>query len=131
MTQSGRAPALELMLDPNRDQTRVVRAAVRTVFLDSLPAVTLQDLLTIVSELVSNAQNYGPGLPFRVSVDVDEDGRPGGEVQDFGRSAFAMPDHDAEPDGGLGLQIVDALAEEWGISGRDGLVWFRARRAED
>jgi two-component sensor histidine kinase len=131
MTPSGRAPALELTLDPTRDQTRAVRAAVRSVFVDSMPAVTLQDLLTIVTELVSNAQTYGPGVPFRVSIDVDEDGRPGGEVQDFGRSSFSLPEHDVDPNGGLGLQIVDALAEEWGIASQDGLVWFRARRAED
>lgn len=81
-----------------------------------LPAEQLEDVLILVSELVTNAVRHGRpeiGLtltlaPTTLTV----------EVRDGGANLPVLPPHAASAPGhtnGRGLIIVDALATTWGI----------------
>jgi anti-sigma regulatory factor (Ser/Thr protein kinase) len=92
----------------------------------------LGDLVLLVSELVTNSVMHGSRSEFEpITLDVVMEGpwiRV--EVRDRG-TGFTLPR--AEPDprrpGGRGLQLVERLAANWGVSREDGgLVWFELRR---
>jgi hypothetical protein len=74
------------------------------------PAPTLYDVLTIVTELVANGVRHGDGRYVRLHLSV-AGGSVLGEVENSGR---AMPrPREIAPDGsGMGLHIVDAIANE-------------------
>jgi hypothetical protein len=96
---------------------------------------TMSDTLLVVTELVSNAMNYG-GVGESLELMV----RVSGDVMWVG---VAQPRRfeRAEPSGnGYGLVLVDVLASRWGtLDSADGtMVWFemsendqRARPASD
>lgn len=89
-----------------------------------LPAPAVSDALLVVTELVANSVCHA-GTPVRVVVEFDGT-----------RVALSVGDHaatrlpDLQPmettcEGGLGLHLVEALAEHWGVTpGRHGkTVW--------
>lgn len=85
------------------------------------------DIRLCVSELATNALVHGTprGREFRVYVTV-EDNSVRVEVHDASpkRPHLCAPDDTA--DRGRGLRLVDALADDWGTSGRTGVgkaVW--------
>jgi anti-sigma regulatory factor (Ser/Thr protein kinase) len=86
----------------------------------------LDDALTVVSELVSNAVRHGDGCPT-LWVDVD-----GGHVTltVVDRSARRPRRREADETGGRGLTIVEAMSVDWGVDGAgDGkAVWARLPR---
>jgi anti-sigma regulatory factor (Ser/Thr protein kinase) len=83
------------------------------------------DLLLVVSELVTNAAVHGPAEPITLHLDASGPGRLRGEVVDQGDRPEAVavraPD---EEGGGLGLVIVDRLAADWGVTAGSTRVWF-------
>jgi anti-sigma regulatory factor (Ser/Thr protein kinase) len=86
---------------------------------DEIDAVTLA-----VSELVTNAVVHGRGL-IEVTVKV-RDGTIRLEVADHGGGRPTLvPTLDAAPTGGLGLHIVDRMANKWGsvLEGERTSVW--------
>ncbi|HTN25263.1 MAG TPA: ATP-binding protein [Solirubrobacteraceae bacterium] len=92
-------------------------------FGDLLAEETLEDVLLVVSELMTNAVLYGEGgVRLRLAVDKDT---VMGEVTDEG-SGFAgrPPAHDAARVGGHGLRIVGHVAERWGTGAEETNVWF-------
>jgi anti-sigma regulatory factor (Ser/Thr protein kinase) len=106
-----------LLLDTGIEARPSNIAPLRRVVTDTLQgwdvASVIDDIVLIVSELVTNAVRYdGPRVDLRVQL------RAGvlRVVVHDGRSA---PDSDLHPDddaeGGRGLQIVEALARSWGI----------------
>jgi two-component sensor histidine kinase len=118
---------LTLELESESTATAEARSELRTLARD-LSQRTLADLLFVVTELVSNGVKYGPGLPIEVLVDVHEDGSVLGLVGDRGGGGIAIR-HLATPEsGGIGLQIVDGLASDWGIGPRKSDVWFQLAR---
>ncbi len=113
--------------------THSVRRARRTIaaFLDpdEVPGAVVEDVLLLVSELVTNAVVHA-GSPAVVRLDADLE-----------RIKVAVADKDAdkrpsvrEPDptspSGRGVLLVDRLAARWGVepqcSGK--LVWFELPR---
>jgi len=98
----------------------------------AVPASARDDILLLVSELVTNAVRHadvGPDRslqielrrwPDRVRVEVAHTG-PGFEHEGV------PPTLDAT--GGWGLVIVDRIADRWGITSRSGAtrVWFELR----
>lgn len=86
------------------------REVVRRQLADVLPAPTLYDVLTIVTELVANGVHHGDGRYVRLHLSV-AGGSVLGDVENSGR---AMPrPREIAPDGsGMGLHIVDAIASE-------------------
>jgi two-component sensor histidine kinase len=98
---------LTIELEPTPAAAGEARQAIGNCLGDSLPAPTVHDLRVIATELVTNAVEHGPDAPIRVSVAVEDDGSVYGEVEDRGRGEIAPDPH------GLGLWIVDALADSW------------------
>lgn len=96
------------------------RTLVRHRFSEKIPADSLYDLLTVVSELVTNAVRHGDGGDIGLAVAVG-DGRIQGEVQNRGEGAVEQVPVDHGRSGGLGLHIVDAIADRWAVRG-DGLT---------
>ncbi|WP_181785949.1 ATP-binding protein [Streptomyces phytophilus] len=85
------------------------------------------DIRVCVSELVTNALVHGTprGRQLRVHVAVD-DGAVRIEVHDASGASPYLRHPAPTDDHGRGLQLVDALADEWGTRDRDGLgklVW--------
>lgn len=114
--------SLEISVQAVPASANLARAAVHSTYADSLPAVALQDLKAIVTELVTNSCRYGPGDPIRVRIGARGQAVLEGEVDDHGRTVFAM--EEIRNEGGLGLHIVDALASEWEVDPAGGSVRF-------
>jgi anti-sigma regulatory factor (Ser/Thr protein kinase) len=128
-------PELELMVRAAPSAAAEARRAVAAsglVGADQVPT-----LLLLVSELVSNSVRHaGLGEDDQIRlVAFSRERRARVEVLDGGRSG-RRPDKrpltfgEAEP-GGLGLVLVDRMADRWGVDRRDGQtrVWFELARA--
>jgi anti-sigma regulatory factor (Ser/Thr protein kinase) len=92
-----------------------------------IPYDRLADVQTIVSELVSNGVKYGPGHGIDVHVWLDDCTAVEGWVEDHGRGSLearALADPGAGQ-GGLGLRIIDRIADAWGTREGSSDVWFR------
>jgi len=107
------------------DQVRAVRAALRAVLQDCPRA---DDAILCASELAANAAQHSrsrlPGGTFTVRATVNPDRCATVEVQDNGGPwNQAMID----PTRHHGLDIVRALADEWGIDGdhTSRTIWAR------
>jgi anti-sigma regulatory factor (Ser/Thr protein kinase) len=79
----------------------------------------------VVSELVTNAVRHGPGELITLRLVCGVDGRVSGEVADQGIGAVVKREQGPNAVGGLGLPIVAALANEWGVHPGSTRVWFR------
>jgi signal transduction histidine kinase len=90
-----------------------VRVLIRRRFAEILPATTLWDLLTVVTELITNAIRHGDGATVRVKLGVTDDGEVCGEVENDGYGVVEPRPIDITTTSGLGLHIVDALASRW------------------
>ncbi|AUG81687.1 hypothetical protein CFP65_7083 [Kitasatospora sp. MMS16-BH015] len=92
------------------------------------PGQAEEDVLLMVSELVTNACLYAPGGPRELRLDWDGR-RLRVEVAD---DAATPPRLRGEPDparpGGHGLRVVEQLADRWGSQptgdGKGKLVWL-------
>lgn len=103
-------------------------ARARRVLAELQPAVpdpVFHDLGVVITEVVSNAVRFGPRAPIGVLVKVDAGGGVFGEVTDGGSGGVALDHHRPYGEGGLGLQIVDALCSAWGTDKSPSRVWFR------
>jgi anti-sigma regulatory factor (Ser/Thr protein kinase) len=123
-------PELELMV---RAAPSAACEARRAIAQSGLVADSQQaTLLLLVSELVSNSVRHA-GLrddePIRLIARCDDD-RTRVEVCDAGRSGRVpskrRPTLGGVEPGGLGLMLVDEMAERWGVScdGNGTCVWF-------
>lgn len=106
---------LELSAEPRAPQA--AREAIRAEFADVVGAPTLYDLLTVVTELVANSVAHSGSETIGLEVEVGADGRVVGAVEDGGREAVVgLGEIDLAVGGGLGLHIVDALADSWTVT---------------
>jgi anti-sigma regulatory factor (Ser/Thr protein kinase) len=97
-----------------------------------LPAPVREDLLLLVTEVVTNAVRHagvGPGHSLPVEIRRSRE-RVRVEVVDPGTSfTRAVPRFRRDDSGGWGLFLVDRIAERWGV-GRTAAgtcVWFELR----
>ena len=93
-----------------------------------LPAERLGDAMLMTSELVTNAVRHGEaaGSDDRIRVRILRQGtRARIEVRDDGPGFTARP-LDPLAEGGMGLELVNRLADAWGTDrrGTTTLVWF-------
>jgi anti-sigma regulatory factor (Ser/Thr protein kinase) len=113
-----------LVLSPDREAGWRVRQALRQRFSEALPSQTLIDLIAVVTELVNNAVQHGPGRPVTVAIAV-EDRVVRGEVADQGNPAAAIPEIAGSTDArGVGLELVDKLTSRWAVFEGSTHVWF-------
>jgi anti-sigma regulatory factor (Ser/Thr protein kinase) len=101
----------------------------------TLPAHVRDDLLLLVTELVTNAVRHGGVGPER-SLGIQLRRRPGRvRVEVVDPSASFTPAH-ARPkggeSGGWGLFLLDRIAERWGVRrvGSGTCAWFELRFEE-
>jgi signal transduction histidine kinase len=95
------------------------RGVIRKRLGDLMPATTLSDLLTVVTELVTNAVRHGQGDTVRVRLGVATDGRVTGEVENDGRGQVEPRPIELPSTSGLGLHIVAAIAKRWWVDVTD------------
>jgi two-component sensor histidine kinase len=106
---------LAIELNSTDEAPHEARQTIRARFAERLPATTLYDLLTVVSELVANGVRHGKGDTVRVRIEVDGEGQVTGEVENDGRGRVVQRPVDLERDTGLGLRIVAALVKRWRV----------------
>jgi anti-sigma regulatory factor (Ser/Thr protein kinase) len=112
--------------------TESVRRARRTIaaFLDpsEVPVSVVDDLLLLVSELVTNAVVHA-GSPAVVRLDADVE-RIKVAVADRDGQAPNITDPDPLSSSGRGVLLVDRLAARWGVEPQcEGkVVWFELPR---
>jgi anti-sigma regulatory factor (Ser/Thr protein kinase) len=124
ITLSGGDP-VSLELSSRPDAARHLRRALEKQLGPRLSPHGLRDLALVVSELVNNSVIHGPGTPIRVRLDVRPNGGLRGEVEDDGNGEVSMREMvDGFGQGGLGLWIVDALVDRWGVYEGSTRVWF-------
>jgi anti-sigma regulatory factor (Ser/Thr protein kinase) len=117
------ADVLRLVLSPNRGAGRRAREVVRQRF-GILPEATRRDLVAVVTELVNNAVEHGPGKPITLTVVPGTDAVRG-EVADQGNPAAAIPRmKNGSESGRGGLALVDKLTSEWAVYEGSTHVWF-------
>lgn len=127
---AGRGLRLDLELPAARTAPAAARAAVRELFESEPPAQeTLQALLLLVSEVVSNAVVHA-GAPDGSKIGLTVSARAGTvrvEVRDRGAGTRGLRPRSpsVEAEGGLGLYLVEQLAGSWGAQADGGMrVWF-------
>jgi anti-sigma regulatory factor (Ser/Thr protein kinase) len=118
-----------MRIDPRPTAAAEARAAVTSCFDGLLSADKLDDLLLVVSELVTNSVLHGHG---EIDMRVSSDGKiVSGAVTDEGRGFdwHASP-RDPRRIGGNGLHIVGRVSEQWGLGDGATSVWFEIRVAD-
>ena len=123
---------IDIILPPKATSAAEARHAVAGLLHDvaDVPALVIEDVLLLVSELVSNAVLHaGTEVRLRASV---EDAVVSVSVGD--RDPHHSPVLDrkgADATSGRGIFLVHALASDWGVELAESskLVWFRASTA--
>jgi len=115
---------LNLELATALDAPRRAREAIRAQIGSRLSVARRSALLTIVSELVTNSVKHGPGGPIHVNLKVSENGAVLGRVEDGGLGRVAVREGVNPAEGGVGLKLVDAFTDRWGVEKGTTNVWF-------
>jgi anti-sigma regulatory factor (Ser/Thr protein kinase) len=124
------AADLTLNLPQDASASGLARAAAKRYLVGRVDPERLNELMLVISELVSNASRHGRGeIVLRLQVD-DEVVR--GEVIDQGEG-FEGEIRERGPDevSGRGLFLVDALTSRWGVHEGTTHVWFESEARAD
>jgi anti-sigma regulatory factor (Ser/Thr protein kinase) len=109
---------LSIELPPKLEASAYARKATRGAFRE-LPERVLSDLLLVVSELVTNAVQHGPGKPISLAVGLDAKTTViRGDVTDQGDPSESIPrirEVTRNRGRGYGLRLVDAMTSEWAV----------------
>jgi two-component sensor histidine kinase len=138
MTPRAGAPGATDGFDLLLKNDRGAAFAARQVMLcgDALvPAAVRDDLLLLVSELVTNALRHaGMGSDRLLRVELRRwPGLVGLAVVDEGTGFTPDPDRlGSDESGGFGLRLVDQIADRWGVAPTEtgARVWFEIRFEE-
>jgi anti-sigma regulatory factor (Ser/Thr protein kinase) len=109
------------------DAPRQARVLARELVGDRLDGRRRNDLLVLVTELVTNAVRHaglGPGDQITLKL-MAANGVVRAEVCDPG-PGFVPVERPPGPDGGFGLPLLRSLSDRWGISspGEPTCVWL-------
>jgi serine/threonine-protein kinase RsbW len=134
MTANGQIQAIRLTIPAKPEYITLGRLALTGLAgLHSLPDETLGDLKLAVTEAASNSVRhaYGNGdgtvevvyelEQDRLIVEVNDDG------QGFVHEGAVMDDRNELDEGGLGIAIIQALADEFEVGARPGGTGSRLR----
>ena len=117
---------LSLTLTPDETAPSRARTAVRALSLGLSPHV-LRDVQLVVSELVTNAVQYGPRQGIRVELELRERDHVVGEIVDQGVDGVPQILRREEEAASIGLRLVDSLTMDWGVRAGSTHVWFEIR----
>jgi anti-sigma regulatory factor (Ser/Thr protein kinase) len=100
------------------------RAVAVAAVAEALPSGVISDACLLTSELVTNSVRYGDGPVVRVRIDADE--RSGLRCAVLEDSAGFVPMAPAleRVASGWELQLVDRVADRWGVADGSTHVWF-------
>jgi anti-sigma regulatory factor (Ser/Thr protein kinase) len=115
---------LFLELDPRPEAAGKARRTLDERFGHRLPVDLRDRLARVISELINNSVIHGPGTPIRVRITAEPDGAVRGEVEDDGEGKVAISEIRRPGDGGLGLRMVAATVDRWGVYAGSTHVWF-------
>jgi anti-sigma regulatory factor (Ser/Thr protein kinase) len=120
---AARSVSFAARLPPDGASAAAARRLVRTRLGQLVATPTLEDVLLVVSELVTNAVRHGRGnIELRIAFDGERvRGDVGDEGGGFTRRARPRP---AGAVGGNGLRIVEQLATTWGVHDGSAQIWF-------
>jgi anti-sigma regulatory factor (Ser/Thr protein kinase) len=93
---------LSLELRPRLEAGHEARQVLSERFAADLTTPVSETLKAVVTELVNNAVQHGPGEPIELRIAVKDDGSVRGQVRDQGHAQIAIRDMNDET-GGLGL----------------------------
>jgi anti-sigma regulatory factor (Ser/Thr protein kinase) len=126
VTRIGAAVSERIDLVPGLDAPRCARTVTRSVLADRLDARRANDLLILVTELVTNAVRHA-GLEPHDRIELRLTARNGvvrAEVRDPG-PGFVPVEREPGAGGGFGLMLLRTLSDRWGISAAGPTcVWF-------
>jgi anti-sigma regulatory factor (Ser/Thr protein kinase) len=106
------------------------RVLIRERLAESVPATTLWDVLTVVTELVTNAVRHGRGGNVRIGLSLAADGKVSGEVENDGPGRVELRPIETTSTSGMGLHIVGAIVDRWRVlAGRSTRVRFELPRS--
>ena len=111
--------------DTSRESIRAARTFATRVIGDA-PVEVRESVAVMVSELSTNALVHAASC-FDVVVDLS-DSAVTVAVTDWGEGAPELQSPDSTEPHGRGLRIVEALADEWGITSTSDeakTIWFR------
>jgi anti-sigma regulatory factor (Ser/Thr protein kinase) len=115
---------LHLKLAPDPTAPATARETIQ-VLANMLAPQRLTDLELVLTELVTNAVEHGPGRPVAIKLMLDGKGGVRGEVTDRGDGARAVREADEQSlQGGIGLPVVERLSLRWGVFEGSTHVWF-------
>ena len=115
--------SLTLQLDRDEGAPARARTAVRGLR-PLLGTERTEDATLLVSELVTNAVKYGSG-PVELRVQAGDGRRGRFTISDAGGGETpVMRETGGARSGGYGLQLVDRIADEWGVTHASMHVWF-------
>lgn len=95
------------------ETARVGRELVRRAFSDWAMADRIDDGMTVISEMTSNAIKAAAGQTIEIRVSLTEDRRPLLEVWDPSPLEPEVADPDELSENGRGLHIIDILSGGW------------------
>lgn len=128
-----RAPAVaELRLAERNTSAALARHFTRSTLASwqrSCLGENVDDIVLVVSELVTNALLHGHGTPVVRLLDGGDQIR----VEVCDDSPLLPVSHRVTPTSGLGLRVVEQLSSAWGASrrGRGKVVWCELPTAPD
>ncbi|MEU7017243.1 ATP-binding protein [Streptomyces sp. NPDC046385] len=92
-----------------------------------VPQETADDVVLVVSELVTNAVRHGQGeISLRA---LASNGRVAITVSTQGSGRAVVREADLDAESGRGMFLVDALTDSWGVA--TGMTWCILRYAPD
>jgi hypothetical protein len=125
---------IELALAADASAPRVARRAVQQLLVEDVGVAFVHNAILLTSELVTNVTMYtADGCRLNASFDP-ADARLRVEVADASSTIPTIPTtaDSREPggSGGLGLQLVDAVATRWGVTSTPAgkTIWFEIER---
>jgi anti-sigma regulatory factor (Ser/Thr protein kinase) len=113
-------------IEPQLEGPAQARRIIAEELSSRVPAAVVDDVKLMVSELVTNGIVHGSvEEPAPVMLDLCVNGDVRCRVLDHGRG-FAKRVRQEAPGGGWGLQVVEQLADRWGMqcSPHRTEVWF-------
>ena len=115
---------LDITLDPGPNAMAQARRTVTERFGSEMSPWLLRELNVVITELIENSVEHGPGEPIRLQLAVRPDGVIRGEIEDQGRGTIATREIARPGERGLGLMLVDFLTSRWGVYEGSTHVWF-------